>query len=113
MKQTSTQHGPATVLALEGNLMGGPDASALHSALSDLASRGRNRIVIDLAKVEYMNSSGLSLLIGGAGAVKNAGGSLVLANASEKIQSIIKITKLSAVLVNFPSVDEAVAHLSA
>ena len=113
MKQTSTQHGPVTVLSLEGNLMGGPDASALHSAINDLVSRGMTRIVIDLAKVEYMNSSGLSLLIGGAGTVKNAGGALVLANASAKIQSIIKITKLSAVLETLPSVEEAVRRLEA
>jgi len=113
MKQTSTQHGTVTVLALEGNLMGGPDAGALHSTLNDLVSRGMKRIVIDLSKVEYMNSSGLSLLIGGAGTVKNAGGSLVLANASVKIQSIIKITKLSAVLENLPSVEEAIARLTA
>lgn len=113
MKQTSTQHGPVTVLALEGNLMGGPDASALHSTINDLVSRGMNRIVIDLAKVEYMNSSGLSLLIGGAGTVKHTGGMLVLANASAKIQSIIKITKLSAVLETLPSVEEAVRRLTA
>lgn len=113
MKQTSTQHGPVTVVALDGNLMGGPDAAALHSMLNDLVSRGMNRIVIDLAKVEYMNSSGLSLLIGGAGTVKNAGGALVLANASVKIQSIIRITKLSAVLETLPSVEEAVVRLKA
>jgi anti-sigma B factor antagonist len=113
MKQTSTQHGPVTVLALEGNLMGGPDASALHSTINDLVSRGMNRIVVDLSKVEYMNSSGLSLLIGGAGTVKHAGGTLVLANASAKIQSIIKITKLSAVLETLPSVEEAVRRLTA
>jgi len=113
MKQTSTKHGAVTVLALEGNLMGGPDAAALHATLNDLVSRGVKHIVIDLSKVEYMNSSGLSLLIGGAGTVKNAGGALLLAGASPKILSIIKITKLSGVLENHPSVEEAVTRLGA
>jgi anti-sigma B factor antagonist len=108
MKLTTSQHGTVTVIALQGNLMGGPDATALNAALHGLVDGGTRHAVLDLAGVEFMNSSGLSLLIGGATIMKNAGGGLKLARASAKISSLIKITKLSGVFENFPSVEAAI-----
>jgi len=108
MKFSTTQHGTVTVLSLQGNLMGGPDATALNAALHQLVDGGARRVVLDMAGVDFMNSSGLSLLIGGATIMKNAGGGLKLARASAKISSLIKITKLGGVFENFPSVEAAV-----
>jgi len=102
------QHGPVTVIELDGNLMGGPDASSLNSKLHELVEGGRKQIVIDLARVQFMNSSGLGLLIGGVSALKNAGGALKIANASEKIATLITITKLGSVFQQYPSVNAAV-----
>ncbi len=108
MKFKTTQSGPATVIELQGNLMGGPDASTLNNKLHELVEGGKKHIIIDLRGVQFMNSSGLGLLIGGASTMKNAGGSLKLANASEKIMALIKITKLSALFESYPSVEAAV-----
>jgi anti-sigma B factor antagonist len=108
MKFTTSQHGTVTVIALQGNLMGGPDATALNAALHGLVDGGTRHVVLDLAGVEFMNSSGLSLLIGGATILKNAGGGLKLARASAKIGSLIKITKLGGVFENFLSVEAAI-----
>jgi anti-sigma B factor antagonist len=108
MKFKTTQSGPATVIELQGNLMGGPDASTLNNKLHELVEAGKKHVVIDLGKVQFMNSSGLGLLIGGASTMKNAGGSLKLANASEKITALIKITKLSGLFESYPSVEAAV-----
>lgn len=55
-----------------------------------------------------MNSSGLGMLISGFTTIKNAGGSLKLANATEKINSLLVITKLITIFENFNSIDEAV-----
>ncbi len=104
----TTQRGPVTVIELEGNLMGGPDATSLNAKLHELVEGGKKQIVIDLGQVQFMNSSGLGLLIGGVSALKNAGGALKLANASEKIATLITITKLGPVLQTFPSVDAAI-----
>jgi anti-sigma B factor antagonist len=108
MKLTSSNHKDVTVIHLQGNLMGGPDATALNAKLHELVEAGKKQIVIDLRGVEFMNSSGLGLLIGGVSALKNAGGSLKLANASEKINALIKITKLSSLFESYPSVEAAV-----
>ena len=109
MKFTATKQGPVTVIRVDGNLMGGPDASALNSRLHELVEAGTCDVVIDLQDVQFMNSSGLGLLIGGVTAMKNAGGGLKLANASEKIMTLIKITKLEPLFDNFSSVTDAVA----
>lgn len=109
MKFTTSQAGTVTIIALDGNLMGGPDASSLNAKLHELVDAGTKQVVIDLAKVQFMNSSGLGLLIGGASLMKNAGGGLKLINASEKIMALIKITKLSSVFESYPSLDAAVS----
>ncbi len=74
MKFKTTQSGPVTVIQLQGNLMGGPDASTLNNKLHELVEAGKKHVVIDLHGVQFMNSSGLGLLIGGASTMKNAGG---------------------------------------
>jgi anti-sigma B factor antagonist len=111
MKFKTTQQGTVTVIQVQGNMMGGPDAGALIEKLHTAVAAGRARIVLDLSGVEFMNSSGLSILIGGAGLMKNAKGKLVLACASTKIASLFKITKLGPLFDQYATVEEAVAEL--
>lgn len=108
MKFKTSVQGTVTVFHLDGNLMGGPDATALNAKLHDLVDAGKKHVVIDLKSVEFINSSGLGLLIGGASLMKNAGGGLKLANVSEKIVALIKIARLGPVFEIFASVQEAV-----
>jgi len=111
MKLKTSQHGVVTVIALQGNLMGGPDASSINSKLHELIDGGKRHVVIDLKGVDFVNSSGLSMLIGGVSTMKGAGGSLRFANASEKIAGLITITKLDQLFQLYPSVDAAVASV--
>jgi anti-sigma B factor antagonist len=108
MKFRVAQQGTVTVISLQGSVMGGPDATTLNAQLHELMSANKKQVVLDLAGVEFMNSSGLGMLIGGASTLKNAGGKLKLANASEKILSLIKITKLLPVFEHYDSVKAAV-----
>lgn len=107
-----TQSGAVTVIHLNGDVLGGPDAAQLNDRLHQLVSSGHLKVVLDLTGVSFMNSSGLGMLIGGLTTMKNAGGSLKLANPAERIQSLLVITKLSSVFSTFGSVDEAVESFS-
>lgn len=107
MKINVVQQGAVTVITLQGNLMGGPDATSLNTQIHELLAAQKKNIVLDLGRVEFMNSSGLGMLIGGASTLKNAGGRLALACASEKILSLIKVTKLSTVFEHYASVKSA------
>lgn len=96
-------------MSLEGNLMGGPDAASLNNTLHELIDKGKKQIVLDMKRVKFINSSGLGLLIGSVTTLKNAGGSLKLANTSEKIETLLTISKLTPVFERYRSVKEAVA----
>lgn len=97
------------VIDFKGNVMGGPDAVSLNEKLHELIDQDKKNIIVDLGKVKFMNSSGLGMLIGALTTMKNAGGDLRIANASNKIESLLIITKLITVFENFKTLDEAVA----
>jgi len=108
MKLSSHQVGDVVVLEPKGKIMGGPDATLLHDQLHDLIKENKKNVVIDLAKVDWMNSTGLGILISGLTTLRNNGGELKLANVTEKIESLLTITKLITVFENYDSVEEAV-----
>lgn len=97
-----------TVIELKGSVMGGPDATTLNEQLHKLIEAGKKKVVIDLKEVKFMNSSGLGMLIGGLTTMKNAGGELKIANASQKIENLLVITKLITVFEHYDSVKKAV-----
>ena len=87
--------------------MGGPDASLLNDKLHELIEVGKTKVVVDLGSVEWMNSSGLGILIGGLTTMRNSGGDLKLANITDRIQSLLMITKLLTVFETFETIEEA------
>ncbi|MCS6989089.1 MAG: STAS domain-containing protein [Chloroherpetonaceae bacterium] len=112
MKFGEKQLGSVTIIEVSGDVLGGPDANELHDKLRQLLNAGKKNIVIDLSKVEYMNSSGLGMMTSALSTVKNGGGTLALANPAERIKSLLAITKLNAVFKTYESLDEAIASLS-
>lgn len=82
------------IIALEGKIMGGPEAGEINEQINNFIDNKKNRIVIDLKKVEWMNSSGLGILIGVVTTLKNNNGRMILVNISERIENLLKITKL-------------------
>jgi anti-sigma B factor antagonist len=97
-----------SVLKPKGKIMGGPDATLLHEKLHDLIEQGKEKVIINLESVEWMNSTGLGILISGVTTLRNSGGELKLANVNQKIQSLLEITKLAAVFELHDSVDGAI-----
>jgi anti-sigma B factor antagonist len=96
------------VLELSGKVMGGPDANLLSEKLHELVDNKKTKVVADLGKVSWMNSSGLGILIGGLTTMRNNNGDLKLINVTERIKSLLIITKLITIFETFESLDEAV-----
>ncbi|MDR9417213.1 MAG: STAS domain-containing protein [Gracilimonas sp.] len=97
----------SVVIEFKGNVMGGPDAVSLNEKLHELIDAEKTNIVVDLGKVKFMNSSGLGMLIGALTTMRKAGGDLRIANATDKIESLLIVTKLITVFKHFKSVEEA------
>ena len=81
------------VISLAGKIMGGPEAGQINDQINTLIDQDKKKIVIDLQEVEWMNSSGLGILIGAITTLKNNEGKLVLINVSDRIENLLKITK--------------------
>lgn len=113
MKIKTVEKYNAIVLELKGNVMGGPDSQDFNNVIHKLVEEGKKNVVVDLADVKFMNSSGLGMLITGFTTMKNSGGFLKLANATEKINSLLIITKLITIFEHYNSVDEAVKSFEA
>ncbi|WZH38747.1 MAG: STAS domain-containing protein [Microbacterium enclense] len=87
----------AVVLGVEGRLTAAV-APQLRAAVSDLVAGGRTRLVVDLAKVDFIDSSGLGALIGALKATRVAGGDLRIAAAGEQVRQVLRLTNLDRVL---------------
>ena len=107
MKFATKESAGVTVITLEGNVLGGPDATELNNTLHKLID-AKKKIVVDLKGVSTMNSSGLGMLIGGVTTMRNVKGDLKLAGASEKILKLLQVTKLLSVFEHFDTVKKAV-----
>ena len=108
MKLSDREMNSIVILEPRGKIMGGPDASLLHDRLYELIENDKKRIVIDLAGVEWMNSTGLGILISSYTTLRNHQGELKLANVTDKIRSLLTITKLVTVFEAHDSVEAAV-----
>ncbi len=107
MKYTTKEKYNALIIEFKGNIMGGPEAQEFGDYLHEMLAQGKKNIVINLSKVKFMNSSGLGMLISSFTTVKNGGGVFKIANATDKINSLLVITKLITVFDHYDSVDEA------
>ncbi len=108
MKLSDRIQDDVVILEPKGKIMGGPDASLLHDKLYEYIEKNQKRVVIDLAQVDWMNSTGLGILISGYTTLRNNHGELKLANVTDKIQSLLTITKLVTVFETHDSVEDAI-----
>jgi anti-sigma B factor antagonist len=98
----------AVILELKGNVMGGEDTKDFNELLHKLIDEGKTNVIIDLSSVKFMNSSGLGMLIGGLTTIKKTEGRLILAGVTDKIESLLIITKLITIFETAETVDAAV-----
>lgn len=108
MKIKERQRDGVTILEVSGKIMGGPDAELFNSTLKSLIHEGQARVVVDLSKVTWVNSTGLGILISGYTTLKRSNGEMKLLNVSERIESIFMVTKLHTVFESYRSEDDAV-----
>jgi anti-sigma B factor antagonist len=108
MKLAHREENQVVIVEPKGKIMGGPESTELHDFLHELIEQDKKNVVIDLSKVDWMNSTGLGLLISGLTTLKKAGGELKLAKVTDKIQSLLTITKLVTIFKSYDSVEEAV-----
>jgi anti-sigma B factor antagonist len=99
----------AMVLQLSGDIMGGKDYDTFTNEIKKLVEEGHVDIVLDLAKVRYINSTGLGILVSGLTTLKKNMGQMKICNLSDRIDRLFSVTSLTTVFATFESLDEAMA----
>ena len=102
-----------SILEIKGKLMGGPETAEIHNRVKELVANGGTKVIIDLGKVTWMNSTGLGAMMSSLTTVKNAEGELKIARATEKVKSLFMVTKLITIFDNFDTVEEALDSFKA
>jgi len=96
------------ILDMSGKLMGGPDAETFAEILKTLIHEGCHNVIVNMEKVNWVNSTGLGILISGYSTLRKSGGELKLLKVSERIENIFIVSKLHTVFRSYQEEDEAV-----
>lgn len=85
-------------------------AGEFRTALLHLIDAGHHRLVVDLANVEFVDSSGLGALVSALKTLRllKGGGDIRLANVRPSVVALLEIIRLQRVFFSYPSVDQAV-----
>ncbi|HZU11094.1 MAG TPA: STAS domain-containing protein [Pseudacidobacterium sp.] len=97
MKLNTRQVDGVTILDLSGRITLGEGSVQLRDAIRDLLAKGQKQILLNLADVNYIDSSGIGELVSAYTTVRNQGGELKLLNLTKKVHDLLQITKLYTV----------------
>jgi anti-sigma B factor antagonist len=97
MKATVRQVDSVTVVDISGRITLGEGCAQLRDLIRDQLAKGNKQLLLNLAEVSYIDSSGIGELVSGFTTVANQGGSLKLLNLTKKVRDLLQITKLYTV----------------
>lgn len=100
--------GDVAVVDLTGRITLGEEASKFREAIRVLVARGERKLLLNLAQVSYLDSSGLGELVSAYTTLRSQGGELKLLHLGRRIRDILQITKLCTVFEVYEDEAEAV-----
>src|SRR5450631_4460553 len=104
---TTRQVSDVTVIDAAGRITLGDGATTFRDTIRDLAANGHKKLLLNLAEVSYIDSSGIGEMVSGFTTVANQGGTVKLLNPTKRVKDLLQITKLYTVFEVFD--DEAAA----
>lgn len=110
---TPSKLGSISLLALKGTVVMGADTELLTKQAEDLVAAGESKIVLDLAQVTYVDSTGIGTLIRIHSLAKSHGGVIKLVNLTKRIYDVLQITRLSLIFEIYSDVGKALASFEA
>jgi anti-sigma B factor antagonist len=94
MTITTREVSHVTIVDVDGRIALGDELDQLRDTIRQLVAAGKKKIILNLANVDYIDSSGVGELVSSYTTVRNAGGELKLLNLTKKVHDILNITKL-------------------
>jgi anti-sigma B factor antagonist len=96
-KATTREIGDVTVIDMDGRITLGEGSALLRDLIRENVAKGRKKLVMNLAGINYIDSTGLGELVSGYRLVKSEGGEIKLLNLNKKVTDLLQITKLYTV----------------
>ena len=104
--------GEVTVIDVAGRITLGENTTAFRDVIREQTAGGRKKILLNLADVTYIDSSGIGELISAYATVKHQGGSVKLLNPAKRVYDLLHITKIYTVFEVFEDKGKAVSSFS-
>jgi anti-sigma B factor antagonist len=101
-----------TILDLEGKLAAGAGAELLRDKVTSIVFQGQTRVILNLAGVPYMDSSGLGELVRCSTAARKANGAVKLTGLTGRLLDLLAMTKLLTVFDTFDTEAQALASFA-
>jgi anti-sigma B factor antagonist len=108
-KATSRQVGDVTVIDMDGRITLGEGSALLRDLVLENLGKGHKKIVLNLAGINYIDSSGLGELVSGYRLMKSEDGEIKLLNLNKKVTDLLQITQLYTVFDIHNQEDHAIA----
>ncbi|SPF33530.1 Anti-sigma factor antagonist [Candidatus Sulfopaludibacter sp. SbA4] len=102
------EHEGVTIVDLAGRMTVGPEATAFRDKIAALISAGTRNVVLNLKRVDYIDSTGLGALVMSATSERRQGGNVKLVNLSRRSIELLVMTKLATVFEIFNDEQDAV-----
>ncbi|MBK5290115.1 MAG: STAS domain-containing protein [Acidobacteriia bacterium] len=107
VKLTTRQVGDVTVIDANGRITLGEGSTTFRELIKELLAAGNKKILINMADITYIDSSGIGELVSSYTTTTNAAGALKLLSLGKRVKDLLQITKLYTVFETFE--DEAAA----
>ncbi|MFH1941557.1 MAG: STAS domain-containing protein [bacterium] len=104
--------GDVAIVKVRGILTGGDETKEVQENVKRLLSDGIRKIVLDMSKVGWMNSHGMGMLMACYSSVRHVGGRIAISGVTDKVENVLKITRIDTLFDQFSSVDQAVSSFS-
>jgi anti-sigma B factor antagonist len=99
----------ATLLQVEGVIKLGESAEFFAQTLGRTLAHDSGHVVIDLSRINYMDSTGIGELVGYLGRFAEASRKLILVNPSERILKLLEVARLATLFPTYDTVEAALA----
>ncbi|HKS68324.1 MAG TPA: STAS domain-containing protein [Candidatus Acidoferrales bacterium] len=97
LQATNRKIGEITIVDFSGRITLGEGSAALRKTVRELIERGHRKILLNLADVDYIDSSGIGELVSAYTAVQGVNGELKLLQLTRRVHDILQITRLVTV----------------
>ena len=101
-----------TYVQVIGRLTLGREAQRLETLTGDLAQQGVSKVILDLSGVEYIDSSGIGIVVLSSGRLKQAGSKMVVVAPEGRVLQLLKMARLDALLTISDTVENATAAVA-